>query len=123
MAIRDIARQLGCLRNTVKRYLKEANAARWGPQAARLTKLNPYQGYLLERVQAARPKPIPAAVLLREIEDLGYDGGVTQLKAFLEPHRQAKADDAVVRFGAPPRAILGKRALYHTDNDLLVGLV
>ena len=33
--IREIARQLGCSRNTVRRYLANADAVRYGPRSAR----------------------------------------------------------------------------------------
>ena len=35
VAIREIARQLGCSRNTVKRYLKDEQAERYGPRQPR----------------------------------------------------------------------------------------
>jgi transposase len=101
VAIREIARELGCSRNTVRRYLRQAGAGRYGSRPARSTKLDAYRSYLLERIEAARPKWIPAAVLLREIRDLGYEGGVTQLKIFLAPHKRVE-DDPVVRFETPP---------------------
>lgn len=63
--IREMARELGCSRNTVRRYLREAGAVRYGPRLARPTKLDPYKDYLLERIHAARPHWIPAVVLLR----------------------------------------------------------
>ncbi len=40
-------------------------------------------------------------VLLREIREHGYSGGITQLKAFINPLKQAKADP-VVRFETAP---------------------
>jgi transposase len=101
LAIREIARELGCSRNTVRRYLRQAGAGRYGPRQARSTKLDAYKPYLLERGAAARPKWIPAAVLLREIKGLGYEGRVTQLKTFLAPHKRVE-DDPVVRFETPP---------------------
>jgi transposase len=101
VAIREIARELGCSRNTVRRYLRQAGACRYGPREARSTKLDAYQSYLLERIEAARPKWIPAAVLLREIKELGYEGGLTQLKTFLAPHKRVE-EDPVVRFETPP---------------------
>ena len=58
--IRQIARQLGCSRNTVRRYLREEAAARYGPRAPRATKLDPFKDYLLERVEQARPRWMPA---------------------------------------------------------------
>ena len=100
-AIREIARQLGCSRNTVRRYLREEQASRYGPRAQRARKLDAYQGYLAERVEQARPRWIPATVLLREIAERGYEGGISQLKAWLAPLKQG-APEPVVRFETPP---------------------
>jgi transcriptional regulator with XRE-family HTH domain len=41
--VRAIARQLGCSRNTVRRYLREQQVARYGPRAARACKLDDYK--------------------------------------------------------------------------------
>jgi len=99
--IREMARELRCSRNTIRRYLREAGAGRYGPRLARPTKLDPYKDYLLERIHAARPHWIPAVVLLREIKERGYPGGITQLKEFLKLHRQTKLEP-VVRFETAP---------------------
>lgn len=99
--IREIARQLGCSRNTVRRYLREEEARRYGPRSPRATKLDPYVAYLAERVEQARPRWIPATVLLREIAERGYDGGISQLKAWLAPLKQT-TPEPVVRFETPP---------------------
>ena len=56
---------------------------------------------MLERVAAARPRWIPAVVLYREILELGYEGGITQLKEFLAPHKRVEPE-AVVRFETAP---------------------
>src|SRR5512138_2123885 len=77
MGIRQIAREVGCSRNTVKRYLRDAKASRYGPRESRATKLDPFKGYLRERIEAAKPHWIPAVVLLRELRELGYPGGLT----------------------------------------------
>src|SRR6185436_20642239 len=97
LGIRAIAKELGCSRTTVKRYLRDQAASRYGPRQPRPTKLDPYKAYLLERIAAARPRWIPAVVLQREIREHGYAGGVTQLKAFINPLKRAKLDP-VVRF-------------------------
>ena len=76
-------------------------AARYGPRQPRRTKLDTHKPYLLERIAAARPRWIPAVVLLREIREHGYVGGLTQLKAFINPLKQAKIDP-VVRFETAP---------------------
>lgn len=101
LAIREIARQLGCSRNTVKRYLHDPEALRYGPRQPRPTKMDPFKSYIEGRVEAARPHWIPAAVLHRELCDRGYGGGLTQLKAFLAPYKRIQPE-AVVRFETPP---------------------
>jgi transposase len=101
MGVREIARQMGCSRNTVKRYLREAGASRYGPRAPRPTKLDAFKPYVRARIEAARPHWIPAVVLLREIRERGYEGGLTQLKAFVAPMK-ATAPEPVVRFETAP---------------------
>lgn len=92
---------MGCSRNTVRRYLRDADAARYAPRTARPKKLDPYKAYLMVRVEAARPHWIPATVLLREIQEQGYDGGISQLKVFLAPLKQS-APEPLVRFETAP---------------------
>ena len=101
LGLRAIARELGCSRTTVKRYLRDEAAARYGPRQPRPTKLDAHKAYVLERIAAARPRWIPAVVLLREIRERGYRGGITQLKAFINPLKQARIDP-VVRFETAP---------------------
>jgi transposase len=101
MRIREIARELGCSRNTVKRYLRDGKASRYGPRQRRSTKLDPFKDYLRERIEAAKPHWIPAVVLLREIRDSGYAGGLTQLKMFINPLKRVD-EEPVVRFETPP---------------------
>lgn len=102
MGVREIARRMGCSRNTVKRYLRDAEASRYGPRAPRPTKLDAFKAYVRARIEAARPQWIPAVVLLREIRERGYEGGLTQLKLFVNPLKDVKALDPVVRFETAP---------------------
>ena len=76
-SIKEIARDLGVSRNTVRKYLRSDAAPQYGPRQRRVTKLDPYRDYLLGRIESAKPDWIPAVVLLREIKELGYRGGVT----------------------------------------------
>lgn len=99
--VRAIAKQLGCSRNTVRRYLREQQASRYGPRAARVCKLDDYKDYLLGRIEQARPRWIPATVLLREIQQQGYPGGISQLKAWIAPFKKSEPEP-VVRFETPP---------------------
>lgn len=101
VGVREIARELGCSRNTVRRYLRDDDARRYGPRAARTTKLEPFHAYLSGRVEHARPRWIPAPVLLREIKERGYDGALTQLKVWLAPFKRIEPEP-VVRFETPP---------------------
>lgn len=99
--VKQIARELGVSKNTVKRYLRDPEACRYKPRAPRPSKLDGYVEYLGQRVEAARPHWIPATVLLREIRELGYEGGISQLKAYLAPFKSPKVDP-VVRFETAP---------------------
>ena len=83
-SIHGIAKSLGVSRNTVRRHLREGEAAgvrKPGPK--RPEKLDPFKDYIAARMKAAAPDVIPAAVLLREIEARGYEGGYTRLKVFV----------------------------------------
>jgi transposase len=99
--VRSIAKQLGCSRNTVRRYLREEGAKRYRPRAKRACKLDAYRSYLSERIEQARPRWIPATVLLREIRGRGYDGGISQLKVWLAPFKRIEPEP-VVRFETAP---------------------
>jgi transposase len=99
--IRAIAKQAGCSRNTVRRYLRDESAKRYKPRVPRPCKLDEHKIYLAERVRQASPRWIPATVLLREIQDRGYSGGLSALKAWLAPLKSG-VPDPVVRFETPP---------------------
>jgi len=121
--VREVARQLGCSRNTVRRYLRDEDARRYGPRAPRPCKLDPYRAYVLERVEQARPRWIPATVLLREITERGYTGGISQLKAFLAPLKKTEPEP-VVRFETPPgRQMQADFTVVRRGRDPLLALV
>ena len=55
-------------------------------------------------VSGSRPRDrdwIPATVLLRELQERGYAGGISQLKVFVAPFKRARPDP-VVRFETTP---------------------
>jgi transposase len=101
VAVKAIARELGCSRNTVRRYLRDADAQRYKKRPARVGKLDAHKEYLSARVLQAKPRWIPATVLMREIQERGYRGGVSTLKAWLAPQKASEADP-VVRFETAP---------------------
>ncbi len=64
-SIREIARQLGVSRNTVRRHLKGEAAATYGPRPARPGKLAAHHEYIRARVEAALPERLAATALHR----------------------------------------------------------
>lgn len=100
--IRAIARTLGVSRNTVRNYLRQpAKIPTYTERQAKPSILDPFKPYLLERIKAARPHWIPATVLLREIQDQGYQGGLSTIKVFIREFKPTKSDP-VVRFETDP---------------------
>jgi transposase len=55
-SIREIAREMGVSRNTVRRYLRDDEAERYRPRPLRASKLDPFKGYVIERLGAAAPE-------------------------------------------------------------------
>jgi len=100
--VREIARETGLSRNTVRRYLRDDEATRYKARPARATKLDPFKLYVIERRGAAAPETIPAKVLLAELQERGYTGGYTRLKDFIAALRPVAVDAPVVRFETAP---------------------
>jgi transposase len=100
--VREIARELGLSRNTVRRYLREPEAVRYRPRPSRPAKLDPYKPYIRQRLAAAAPDLIPATVLLAECRERGYAGSYTMLKAFVASLRPAVPPAPLVRFETEP---------------------
>lgn len=101
-SIKGIARELGVSRNTVRKYLRCDEAPVYGPRRPRPTKLDTFKGYLLERIANAKPHWIPAVVLHRELVALGYVGGLTQLKTFINAHKPRRVEEPLIRFETEP---------------------
>lgn len=98
LSLRRIAAEVGCAVNTVRSHLARKTAPKYERKVKRPTKLGPYEAYLRERQAAAAPERIPATVLLREITERGYDGGMSQLRAFMRSLRPVTLAEPVVRF-------------------------
>lgn len=103
LGIKAIARELELSRNTVRKYLRgEVLGVKYQRRrSGRQPKLEPFKSYLQKRVEAARPHWIPATVLMREIREQGYPGGISQLKVFLGQFKRREVEP-VVRFETPP---------------------
>lgn len=102
-SIRELAKATGRSRNTVRRYLREGEAAGTRkPAPKRPEKLDPFKTYIVGRLMASAPERIPATVLIREIRAHGYEGGETRVKQFVRGLVPATAPEPIVRFETEP---------------------
>ena len=101
-SIRQISRELGISRNTVRRRLRAEQAPMAETRSRKPTKLDNYRGYLQTRIAAARPEWIPATVLFEEIRAHGYTGCVTTVRNYVRTMKPAPRPDPVVRFETDP---------------------
>ena len=106
LSVSAIARRSGLDRKTVRKYIERGmEAPVYGPRAPRASLIDPYRDYLRQQV-AAWPE-MTAMRLLREIREIGYQGGYTGVKDFLRTVRPRSAATGFERrFETPP----GKQA-------------
>ena len=100
--IREIARDTGIARNTIRAILRGLHDDQYGPRGPRPTKLDAYRPYLRDRLERAGKIRLSATVLLREIRAQGYEGGITQLKEYVSAIRPIDSADPIVRFETAP---------------------
>ena len=96
---REIARELGLARNTVRRYLKSPEAMRPKARARRGSKLDPYTEHIDRRMGEGLENCV---VLLRELRELGYEGSYTILSEYVRPRRRRRQPEATMRFETGP---------------------
>lgn len=101
-SLRQIAQEVGCAVNTVRRQLGAAGPLKYERRVKPATKLAAFEAYLRERQQAARPMWIPASVLLREIVERGYSGKASQLRAFMRTLKPQQEPEVLIRFETLP---------------------
>lgn len=102
MSVRNIAEQTGLSINTVRKYLHHKGPVHYTPRSRPACKLDPFLVYLQDRVSSAQPDWLPATVLFREIHERGYEGGLSQLRAYLRTLKPVSKDDPLVRFETAP---------------------
>lgn len=101
LSVSAIARQSGLDRKTVRRTIERGlELPAYGPRRPRPTLLDPFTGYLRQRVLAY--PGLTGARLLRELRDLGYAGGYTMVTGFLRDVRPATDPRFEVRFETAP---------------------
>lgn len=102
MGVRAIAREAGVSRNTVRRYLRDPEAARCRARPSRPGKLDGFAAYIAGRVASAAPDRLSATALLLELRERGYAGGYSILKEHVARLRPAPPPEPVVRFETAP---------------------
>lgn len=91
-----VARKYGVSRQSVYNVLKAPKATTSPP---RPSKLDPFKGYVADRLSEF---DLPATVLLREIKELGYGGGISILKEFVREQKGEYVRQVVERFETLP---------------------
>jgi transposase len=98
-SIREIARTLGIARNTVRRYLRGKPEA--VPRPKRGSVLDPYKAQIRRWVQ--EDHLYNCETLLPRLQEQGYTGSLSTLKAFVHGLRPPKAGHApVLRYETKP---------------------
>ena len=93
----QMARQLGVSRQTIYNWLEQLDDDR--PPVARPSKLDPHKPYLESRLEDF---DIPASVLLGELEERGYTGGITILRDLVASIKDRHVIRLVDRFETVP---------------------
>lgn len=95
---KDIALELGVHPRTISRALKREGA----PQRERKGKASKLEPYKAKIDQMLSEEIWNAKVILREIQALGYSGGYTILRQYIQPKRALRPGRATVRFETRP---------------------
>jgi transposase len=101
LSISAIAREVGLDRKTIRRYLARGlEPPAYGPRQPRPTLLDPFTGYLRERVKAY--PALTGTRLLRELKERGYTGGYSAITEYLREVRPVADPRFEVRFETAP---------------------
>jgi transposase len=100
-SIRQISRESGRSRNTVRKSLRTEEMPKYPGRPQVASKLDPYKEYLKKRIEGAEPYFLSAPVLLKEIQEQGYHGKITILRNFLQTIRK-KEEKPIQRYETEP---------------------
>jgi predicted phage terminase large subunit-like protein len=101
LTVSAIARELGVDRKTVRKCIARGlEPPVYGPRKPRERRIDPFVGYLRERVTAY--PSLTGRRLLRELRERGYEGGYTAITDTLREIRPARLPAFEVRFETPP---------------------
>lgn len=127
LSVSEIARLTSLSRNTIKKWLRAAQATE--PKYRRRAgacKLSPFEGHLLRALEtdAHRPKRDrrTALALFAEIKQDGYAGGYTRVTDFIRAWHARRATAAATRAFVPLKFELGEAFQFDwSEEGLVVG--
>lgn len=93
--ISEFARQTGFDRKTVRKYLRLKILSEPQKRSGRKSKLDPFKPYILEKLKEG---PYTAVRLYREIKEMGFEGGKTIVKDFVQEVRPEQGIPALFRY-------------------------
>src|SRR3990167_4326035 len=125
---REISRATGLSRNTVAKWLDEAQPVepKYRREAAKATKLSAHEAELKQALKADAKRPKKerrtAKALFTQIKAAGYDGGYTRVTDFIRKWRQGEGQQAACKAFVPLTFELGEAFQFDWSEDgLLVG--
>ena len=101
LSYRELSKKLKKAVNTIIKYCK---GGEFGYKKRPLVGsiLDPYKEYIQNRIKAAKPKWIPAAVIFRELQGLGYSGKVRIVQEYMQGFKCTSSPEVMVRFETEP---------------------
>ena len=94
-SIREITRETGHSRNTIRKYLRADGMPEPRSRKKRVSKLDPFKSLLDQYLEKGI---FNCEVLLRLLKERGYTGGITIIKDYVKPRRPPKHAPAVQRY-------------------------
>ena len=99
MSISEIARNSGHDRKTIRAIVNSPVNPPKKKRKKRASILDPFVPYLEKRIEEG---VLNCNKLFGEIREQGYEGGKSTLKYFVQPYREARRQEATVRFETEP---------------------
>ncbi len=84
MGLKELSRKTGHSINTIRKYIRDKKPIGYVMNSSRVSKLESYKSYLNARIEEASPNWLPATVLFSEIKSIGYTGGISTLRNYLQ---------------------------------------
>lgn len=97
-SIRQIAKETGYSRNTVRKYIVDKNYPIYKKSKARKCVLDDFKEYIENRIKQAMPKWIEATAIFSEIKNKGYKGGISILWSYMNQFKTKEVEDKEIRF-------------------------